>query len=81
MNTTRQLKPLKDNDPKAALHNDVIKDMQNTDLLYRHVSIDDGHKIMKGLTNALWYMDDRSDTINDASKKCKHVLPVPERLK
>ena len=57
MKTTRQLESLKGNDRKVALHNNVIKDMQNTDLLCRHVSVDDEHKVMKGLTNALWYMD------------------------
>ena len=66
MKTTRQLEPLKGNDRKVALHNDVIKDMQNTDFLCGHVSVDDVHKVMKGLTNALWYMDGRSETINDA---------------
>ena len=67
MKTTRQLEPLKGNDRKVALHNDdVIKDMQNTDLLCGHVSVDDVHKVMKGLTNALWYMNGRSETINDA---------------
>ena len=81
MKTTRQLEPLKDNDQKVALHNDVIKDMQNTDLLCGHISVDDGPKVMKGLTNALWHMDGQSETINDALKKCKHVPPVPERLK
>ena len=75
------MEPLKGNDRKAALHNDVIKDMQNTNLLYRAVSTDDGHKVMSSLTNALWYIDGQSVTINDAPKKHKHVLPVTERLK
>ena len=57
MKTTRQLESLKGNHQKVALHNDVIKDMQNTDLLCGHVSVDEGHKVMKGLRNALWYMD------------------------
>ena len=57
MKTTKQLEPLKGNNRKVALQKDVIKDMQNTDLLCGHVSVDDGHKVMKGLTNALWYME------------------------
>ena len=81
MKTTRQLEPLKDNGRKFALHNDITKDMQNTDLLCGPVSVDEGHKVMKGLTNVLWYMDGLSETINDASKKRKHVPRVPERLK
>ena len=81
MKTTRQLEPLNGSDWKVALQNDVIKYMQNTDLLCGHVSVDEGHKVMKGLKNALWYMDGQSETINDASKKHKHKLSVPERLK
>ena len=57
MKATRQLNSLKGNDRKVPLHNNVIKDMQNTDLLCEHVSVDDGHKVIKGLTNALWYVD------------------------
>ena len=55
--------------------------MRNTDLLCGHVSVDDGHKVMKGLANVLWCMDGLLETINDISKKGKHVLPTPERLK
>ena len=57
MKTTRQLEPLKGNDRKVAFHKAVIKDMQNTELLRGHICGDDGHKVTKGLTNALWYMD------------------------
>ena len=57
MKTTKQLEPLKGNNRKVALQKDVIKDMQNTDLLCGHVSVDDGHKVMKGLTNTQWYME------------------------
>ena len=81
MKIARQLEPLKGKDWKIALHNDVIKEMQKTDLLWGHVSVDDGRKVMKCLANALWYMDGCSETINDTLKKRKHMLPVPVRLK
>ena len=45
MKTTRQSEPLKDNNQKVALHDDVIKDMQNTDLLCGHVSVYEGPKV------------------------------------
>ena len=58
MKTTRQLEPLKGNNRKVALHSDAIKDMQNTDLLCRHVSVDDGHKALQMLYG-VWMANER----------------------
>ena len=79
MVTSRHLNPLKGNDKKALLHNDLIKDLQKQNLLSGHISQDEGHRLIKCLSNALWYLDGRSETINQTSRKRKNVTMIPER--
>ena len=73
------LKTLAENDKKDALHNELIRDLQKEPFLAGRASQEDGHKAIRVLSNALWYLDGRSKTINDASTKRSNVTPVPAR--
>ena len=53
--------------------------MQENNLLRRNTSEEEGHKLFKTLSNTLWYLDDHSKTIQDASKERKNVTAILER--
>ena len=53
--------------------------MQENNLLRRNTSQEEGQELFKTLSNALWYLDGRSKTIQDASKERKNVMTIPER--
>ena len=78
MRQSRPLETLKGSDKKVSLHNDLIRDMQEN-ILCGNTSQEEGHKLFKTLSNALWYLDGRSTTIQDASKERKNVTAIPER--
>ena len=79
MRHSRPLETLKGSDKKVSLHNDLIRDMQENNLLRRNTSEEEGHKSFKTLSNTLWYLDDHSKTIQDASKERKNVTAILER--
>ena len=79
MRHSRPLETLKGSDKKVSLHNDLIRDMQENNLLRRNTSEEEGHKLFKTLSNTLWYLDDHSKTIQDASKERKNVTAILER--
>ena len=79
MRKSHPLETLKGNDKKVSLHNDLIRDMQENNLLHRNTSQEEGHKLFKTLSNALCYLDSCSKTIQDASKERKNVTAIPER--
>ena len=76
---SRPLETLKGSDKKVSLHNDLIRDMQENNLLRGNTSQEEGHKLFKILSNALWYLDGRSKTIQDASKERKNITAILER--
>ena len=78
MRQSRPLETLKGSDKKVSLHNDLIRDMQEN-ILCGNTSQEEGHKLFKTLSNALWYLDGRSTTIQDVSKERKNVTAIPER--
>ena len=53
--------------------------MQENNLLRGNTLQEEGHKLFKILSNALWYLDGRSKTIQDASKERKNVTAIAER--
>ena len=79
MRQSRTLETLKGSDKKVSLHNDLIREMQENNLLHGNTSQEEGHKLFKTLSNALWYLDGHSKTIQDASKERKNVIPILER--
>ena len=79
MRQSRPIESLKGSDKKVSLHNDLIRDMEENNLLRGNTSPEEGHKLLKTLSNALWYLDGRSKTIQDASKERKNVVAIPER--
>ena len=78
MRESRPLETLKGKDKKVSLHNDLIRGMQENNLLRGNTS-KEGHKLFKTLSNALWHLDGHSKTIQDASKERKNVTAIPER--
>ena len=76
----RSLNLIKENNKKDKLANDLIRDIQEDghQLLAGAHSHADGHRVLSNLTSAIWYLDGRSDKIQDAAKR-KRVEPVPER--
>ena len=70
---------LKGSDKKVSLYNDLIRDMQENNLLRGNTSHEEGHKLFKILSNALWYLDSHSKTIQDVSKERRNVTAIPER--
>ncbi len=72
------LKSLPEKDKKIALHNELLRDIQQQPFLAAQ-SQDEGHKLLKILSNALWYLDGRSETINEAARKRKTVNEIPKR--
>ena len=79
MRQSRPLESLKGSDKKVSLHNDLIRDMQENNLLRGNTSQEEGHKLLKTLSDALWYLDGCSKTIQDASKERKNVAAILER--
>ena len=73
------LQTLKGSNKKVSLHNDLIRDMQENNLLCGNASQEEGHKLFKTLSNALWYLGGCSKTIQDASKERKNVTAILER--
>ena len=73
------LENLKGSNKKVSLHSDLVMDMQENNLLRGNTSQEEGHKLFKTLSNALWYLDGRSKTIQDASKERKNVTAISER--
>ena len=69
------LKTLPEKD-KIVLHNELIRDMQQKSFLVIQ-SQDEGHKFFKLLSNALWYLDGRAQTISKTTKKRKNVTAIP----
>ena len=63
---------------KIVLHNKLIRDMQQKSFLVIQ-SQDEGHKFFKLLSNALWYLDGRAQTISETTKKRKNVTAIPKR--
>ena len=61
------LKTLSEKD-KIVLHNKLIRDMQQKSFLAIQ-SQDEGHKVFKLLSNALWCLDGCAQTISEATKK------------
>ena len=78
MRQSHPLETLKGYDKKVSLHNDLIRDMQENNLLCGNTSQEEGHKLFKTLSNPLWYLDGQSKTIQDASKERKNVTAIPE---
>lgn len=72
------LKTLPEKDKKIALHNELLRDIQQKPFLAAQ-SQDEGHKLLKILSNALWYLDGRSETINETARKRKTVTEIPKR--
>ena len=70
------LKTLKDK--KIVLHNELIIDVQQKPFLAIY-SQDEGHKVFKLVSNALWYLDGRAQTINETAKRKKNVTAIPKR--
>ena len=78
-----QLQPMKGDDMKVKLHNDVLADMQSGGSLIRsNVKPSEGEKIFKKVADAIWYLDGRKETINEASRKRKRgeIIPTPTRF-
>ena len=73
------LETLKGSDKKVSLCNDLIREMQENNLLRGNTSQVEGQKLFKTLSNALWYLDGCSETIQDPSKERKDVTAIPER--
>ena len=73
------LQTLKGSDKKVSLCNDLIREMQENNLLRGNTSQVEGQKLFKTLSNALWYLDGCSETIQDPSKERKDVTAIPER--
>ena len=73
------LETLKGSNKKVSLHSDLVMDMQENNLLRGNTSQEEGHKLFKTLSNALWYLDGRSKTIQDASKERKNVTAISEK--
>ena len=71
------LKTLPEKD-KIVLHNELIRDMQQKSFLVIQ-SQDEGHKFFKLLSDALWYLDGRAQTISETTKKRKNVTAIPKR--
>ena len=53
--------------------------MQENNLLRGNTLQEQGHELFKILSNALWYLDGRSKTLQDASEERKNVTAIPER--
>ena len=53
------LKTLPEKDKKIALHNKLIRDIQQKPF-FAMQSQDEGHKVFKLVSNALWYLDGRA---------------------
>ena len=79
MGQSHPLKTLKGSDKKVSLHNNLIRDLQENNLLRRNTSQEKGHKLLKTLSNALWYLDGCSNIIQDAFKERKNVTGILER--
>ena len=73
------LETLKGSDKKVSLCNDLIREMQENNLLRGNTSQVEGQKLFKTLSNVLWYLDGCSETIQDPSKERKDVTAIPER--
>ena len=73
------LKTLKGSDKKVSLHNNLIRDIQENNILCRNTSQEKGHKLLKTLSNTLWYLDGSSKIIQDAFKERKNVTAILER--
>ena len=76
---SRLLETLKGSN-KVSLHKDLIRDMQENNLLRRNTPQEEGHKLLKTLSNTLWYLDGRSKTIQEASKERNNVTAIPSTL-
>ncbi|WAQ96968.1 hypothetical protein MAR_029658 [Mya arenaria] len=64
---------------KDELYNDVVEMCVSRDLkLHKSAVKDEGSYIIQVLTNALWYITNQHQTINDTSLRFKDVVPVPE---
>ena len=66
------LKTLPEKD-KIALHNELIRDMQQKSFLAIQ-SQDEGHKIFKLVSTAFWYLGGCAQTINETAKRGKVLL-------
>ena len=64
---------------KTVLHNKLIRDMQKSPFLASKALEEEGHKVLKNISNALWYLDGRAKTINETSKKRKNVTVICKR--
>ena len=67
------LRTLPEKDKKIALHNELIRDMQQKSFLAIQ-SQDEGHKIFKLVSTALWYLGGCAQTINETAKRGKVLL-------
>ena len=72
----QNLTPLNEHNSKNRLYNTVLQDLQtDAPVLTPSYSLKDGTATLQILTNALWYLDGRKDTII----KAHNVTPIPQR--
>ena len=60
----------------------VLQICSGGSLLRSNVKPSEGEKILKKVTDAIWYLDGRKETINEASRKRKRgeFIPTPTRF-
>ena len=79
----RRLGDMAGDDMKVKLHNDILHDMQgDMALLSGRVGQNEGRHLFKKITDAVWYLDGRKETLNNTSRKRKggEILATPQRF-
>ena len=68
----RRLEKMPGTNQKVKLHNDLLTDIQgDRTLLSGRVRQNEGERILKKVTDAVWYLDGRKETLNKTSRKRK----------
>ena len=73
------LKPLNVTNKKDELHNVLLADIQSDRAILVHgFSQNDGHAVFKLISDAVWYLDGRQETIRLAQPFTSTITPIPE---
>ena len=79
----RRLEKIPGTDQKVKLHNDLLTGIQgDRTLLSGRVGQNEGERIFKKVTDAVWYLDGRKETLNTTSRKrkCSELPETPKRF-
>ena len=73
------LKPLNVTNKKDELHNALLSDIQSDRAILVHsFSQNDGNAVFKLISDAVWYLDGKQETIRFAQSFTSNLPPIPE---